>query len=443
MSARRESAPALASGAADQPAAAQLGKPVPEANGDLVYTSDTQPGIRRRRSGSGYCYISVNGQPIRDEEILARIRKLAIPPAYRNVWICARRNGHLQATGYDARGRKQYRYHPRWREVRDQDKFKRMLQFGRALPRMHRRIAADLKLPGMSRDKVLATIVRLLETTLIRVGNEQYARDNHSYGLTTLRNRHVAVRGDVIRFEFRGKHGIRHHITVEDPRAAAVVRRCKELPEQELFEYIDSDGSRRNVSSSDVNAYLHEITGEPYTAKDFRTWYATMSALAELNGRNFTTAREAKSYVKDMLSSVSARLGNTPAMCRKCYVHPAVIDAFLAGELRDGTNLRRNQREQLLQLLRRISAPSSTVQLRWVAPGRRARGNGATRAVAARARTGSAGATTARGRDADARNAVAKGRSTGARGHDDTSRNPPRRKRLQRASGDAARQRNR
>jgi DNA topoisomerase I len=424
MRARRETALALASNAADQPAAAQLGKPVPEANGDLVYTSDMQPGIRRRRSGAGYSYVAADGRPIRDEETLVRIRKLAIPPAYRDVWICARRNGHLQATGYDARGRKQYRYHPRWREVRDQDKFKRMVQFGRALPRIHRRIAADLKLPGMSRDKVLATIVRLLETTLIRVGNEQYVRENHSYGLTTLRNRHVDVRGDLIRFEFRGKHGIRHHITVEDPRAAAVVRRCKELPEQELFEYVDSDGTRRNVSSSDVNIYLHEITGEPYTAKDFRTWYATMSALAELNGRNFTTAREAKSCVKDMLSSVSGRLGNTPAMCRKCYVHPAVIDAFLAGELRDGTSLRTNQREQLLQLLRRISAPSSTVQLHWVAPGRRARAKGTARAATARRRNDSARAATARGRD-------------------ETTRSPATRKRVQRASGHAARQRNR
>jgi len=349
-----------------------VGKPVPQANGELVYSSDAQSGIRRRRNGSGFRYVAPTGRVIKDEEILARIRKLAIPPAYRDVWICPRANGHLQATGYDARGRKQYRYHPRWREVRDEDKFKRMLQFGRALPRIHRRIAADLKQSGIPRTKVLATLVRLLEKTLMRVGNEQYARDNHSYGLTTLRNRHVAVHGDVIEFEFRGKHGIRHRITVEDPRAASVVRRCRDLPGQELFEYIDGDGVRRNVSSSDVNEYLQEIAGEPYTAKDFRTWYATISALADLSGRSFTTARDARQHVKDVLCAVSSRLGNTPTMCRKCYVHPAVIDAFLAGELRGGASLRSDQRAQLLQLLRRISAPSSTVPLEWAAPGRRA-----------------------------------------------------------------------
>lgn len=343
---------------------------MPAANGELVYTSDRQPGIRRRRSGSGFAYLDLRGRAVRDDAILARIRKLAIPPAYRDVWICSRANGHLQATGYDARGRKQYRYHPLWRQVRDEDKFRRMLQFGRALPRIHRRISADLKLPGMPREKVLATIVRLLETTLIRVGNEQYARDNRSYGLTTLRNHHVAVRGDAIAFEFRGKHGIRHRVTVEDPRAAAVVRRCLDLPEQDLFEYVDDDGTRRDVTSSDVNAYLQEITGEPYTAKDFRTWYATITALAALSGRPFTTAREAKACVKDMLEKVSERLGNTPTMCRKCYVHPGVIEAFLAGELRAQDAVKTNQRVRLLQLLRRIDTPPSEVPLRWTAPAR-------------------------------------------------------------------------
>lgn len=372
VTARRDDAAAAAGHAGAAPAVVPVGKPVPEANGELVYSSDAQPGIRRRRSGSGFSYVGPTGRPVRDEETLARIRKLAIPPAYRDVWICAKAHGHLQATGYDARGRKQYRYHARWRQVRDEDKFRRMLAFGRALPRIHRRIAADLKLPGMPRGKVLAAVLRLLETTLIRVGNEQYARDNHSYGLTTLRNRHVAVKGDVIQFEFRGKHGIRHKVAIEDPRAAAVVRRCRELPGQELFEYIDGEGERRDVTSSDVNAYLQEITGAPYTAKDFRTWYATISALAELSGRDFATAREAKSHVQAMLCAVSARLGNTPAMCRKCYVHPAVIDAFLAGELTRRSSLRANQRAQLLQLLRRISASSSAVPLRWKAQARRA-----------------------------------------------------------------------
>jgi len=369
----RSTATASRGGASDLPASAQLDRLVPAANGELVYTSDVQPGIRRQRCGAGYVYRAPSGRAVKDEATLARIRKLAIPPAYRDVWICAKANGHLQATGHDARGRKQYRYHARWRQVRDEDKFRRMLDFGRALPRIHRRIAQDLKLPGMPRPKVLATVVRLLETTLIRVGNEQYARENHSYGLTTLRNRHVAVHGDVIEFEFRGKHGIRHRITVADPRAAAVVRRCRELPGQDLFEYVDENGARRDVSSGDVNDYVREATGQPFTAKDFRTWYATISALAQLNGREFRTAREAKAQVKDMLCAVAARLGNTPTMCRKCYVHPAVIDAFLAGELRNGNALRRNQRAQLLQLLRRISAPPSTISLSWAPASRRTR----------------------------------------------------------------------
>lgn len=349
------------------PARLPLNKPVPEANGELVYSSDLQPGIRRRRRGGGFTYVGPDGRVVKDEDTLARVRKLAIPPAYRDVWICVKANGHLQATGIDARGRKQYRYHPRWRAVRDEDKFQRMLAFGRALPRIHKRINADLRLSGMPRERVLATVVRLLETTLIRIGNVEYAKANRSYGLTTLRNRHVAVRGSVIEFEFRGKHGIAHRITVADPRAAAVVRRCRDLPGQELFEYVDENGVRRDLTSGDVNAYLKEISGEPYTAKDFRTWYATMTALARLNGREFRTAREAKEIVKDMLNAVSERLGNTPAMCRKCYVHPAVVDAFMAGELRNGNSLRVNQRAQLLHLLRRISEPSSNVRLDWSA----------------------------------------------------------------------------
>ncbi len=376
MRASRDVGPRVRDADSALPPVAQLNKPVAAANGELVYSSDVQSGIRRRPSGSGFSYIGTDGRAVRDETTLARIRKLAIPPAYRDVWICTKANGHLQATGYDARGRKQYRYHPRWREVRDADKFRRMLEFGRALPRIHRRIAADLRLPGVPRDKVLATVVRLLETTLIRVGNDQYARENHSYGLTTLRNRHVAVHGDVIEFEFRGKHGIRHRVTVADPRTAAVVRRCRELPGQELFEYIDEHGVRRDVSSSDVNDYLKTITGEPYTAKDFRTWYATIEALAQLTGRDFRTAREAKQRVKDMLCAVSARLGNTPTMCRKCYVHPGVIDAFLAGELRDASGVRVNQRARLLQLLRRISVPATAVPLKWGAAPRRARSRG-------------------------------------------------------------------
>jgi DNA topoisomerase I len=324
---------------------------------ELRYSSDIEPGIRRKRAGSGFYYVLPNGKRMTDARTLERIRKLAIPPAYQNVWICLDPEGHLQATGIDARGRKQYRYHPRWREVRDAHKFERMLEFGKALPRIHRRIAHDLKLQGMQRERVLATIVRLLETTLIRVGNAEYARTNHSYGLTTLRNRHVKLRGDVVRFQFRGKHGIRHEVEVEDPRAARVVRRCLELPGQELFEFVDSAGVVHDIGSSDVNDYLREISGASFTAKDFRTWHATSVALEALLGKQFSTAREAKQTLKSVLESISGRLGNTPSMCRKCYINPVVIDAFLAGELRD-KKLRGggDERVRLLQLLSRTPA---------------------------------------------------------------------------------------
>jgi DNA topoisomerase-1 len=321
---------------------------------DLRYSADSEPGIRRRRAGKGWVYVDADGARVTDEATLARIRKLAIPPAYRDVWICRHVDGHLQATGIDARGRKQYRYHPLWRSVRDAHKFQRMLDFGRALPRMHRRIARDLKLPGMKREKVLATIVRLLESTLIRVGNTEYARENRSYGLTTLRNRHVHVNGDRVRFSFRGKHGIRHEVEVQDPRAARVVRRCMDLPGQDLFEYIDDDGQPHDIGSTDVNAYLKEISGENFTAKDFRTWYATSAALEACAGVEFRTAREAKEQLKRVLEALARKLGNTPAMCRKCYVNPVVIDAFLAGELRNN-HLRggHNERARLLRMLMR------------------------------------------------------------------------------------------
>jgi DNA topoisomerase-1 len=320
---------------------------------DLCYSSDAQPGIRRRKAGSGFYYVLPNGRRVTDAATLARIRKLAVPPAYRDVWICMEAAGHLQATGIDARGRKQYRYHPRWRMVRDAHKFERMLAFGRALPRIRRRLAHDLKLPGMPRERVLAAVVRLLERTLIRVGNEEYARANRSYGLTTLRNRHVAVNGSVVRFTFRGKHGIRHAIEVEAPRAAKVIRRCLELPGQDLFEYIDATGAVRDVGSSDVNAYLKDITGEDFTAKDFRTWFATSAALQSLVGRPFGTAKEARATLKAVLETIAKRLGNTPTMCRKCYINPIVVDAFLAGDLRERPVSGAGARVQLLQLLAR------------------------------------------------------------------------------------------
>jgi DNA topoisomerase-1 len=321
---------------------------------DLRYSSDAEPGITRRRAGSGFFYVMPNGRRVNDSATLERIRKLAVPPAYTKVWICLDPQGHLQATGLDARGRKQYRYHAKWREVRDTHKFERMMEFGKTLPRIHRRVARDLKLAGMPREKVLATLVRLLESTLIRVGNIEYARTNHSYGLTTLRNHHVKLRGNVVRFRFRGKHGIQHEVEVEDPRAAKVVRGCLDLPGQELFEYLDEDGEVRDVGSSDVNEYLREVSGESFTAKDFRTWHATSEALEALAGQPFSNAREAKEKLKQVLQTVANRLGNTPTMCRKCYINPVVVDAFLAGELRQNA-LRSgaNQRVRLLQLLSR------------------------------------------------------------------------------------------
>lgn len=321
---------------------------------DLRFSTDEEAGFARRRAGAGFYYVGPNGRRVSDDATLTRLRKLAIPPAYRDVWICRDARGHLQATGIDARGRKQYRYHERWRSVRDSHKFERMMDFGRALPRIRRRVARDLKLPGMPREKVLGMIVRLLERTLIRVGNVEYARTNKSYGLTTMRNHHVDLKGSVVSFSFRGKHGIKHQVEVNDPRVAKIMRRCLELPGQELFEYIDEDGTVRDVGSSDVNEYLQEIAGEAFTAKDFRTWYATAAALESLAGQAFTTASESKETLKLLLQDLARRLGNTPAMCRKCYVNPAVIDAFLAGELRS-TILRDggNGRLRLLRLLTR------------------------------------------------------------------------------------------
>src|SRR5688572_17261993 len=337
---------------AQRPAPAARAADAIERSDALRYSNDSEPGIRRRRAGSGFYYILPDGRRVKDEATLARIRKLAVPPAYRDVWICRDPDGHLQATGIDARGRKQYRYHERWRSVRDADKFERMAAFGRALPRIHRRISRDLKLPGIPREKVLATIVRLLERTLIRVGNDEYARTNNSYGLTTLLTRHVKLTGDHVRFSFRGKHGIRHEVELEAPRCVKVLRKCLELPGQELFGYVDANGEVRDVSSTDVNSYLKEIAGDEFTAKDFRTWYGTSAALESLAGIPFGTARESKAKLKDTLQVVAARLGNTPAMCRKCYINPVVIDAFLAGELR-GVTLRGGggERIRLLRLL--------------------------------------------------------------------------------------------
>jgi DNA topoisomerase-1 len=321
--------------ACTQPAVNVVVDPVASAKvAGLRYTPDDRPGIRRIRCGKGFRYLDPDGRPVRDAETLGRIRSLAIPPAWTGVWICPHSNGHLQATGRDARGRKQYRYHPRWRAVRDETKYDRLIAFGLALPRIRARVEADLSRPGLPRPKVLATVVRLLETTLIRVGNEEYARENGSFGLTTLRNRHVQVNGTTVQFAFRGKSGVRHRIDVNDRRLARVVRRCRDLPGQLLFQYQDEDGTLRGVDSEDVNEYLREVAGEEFTAKDFRTWGGTVLATPALLAFEAAGSEaQARRNVAAAIEAVAHRLGNTAAVCRKCYVHPAVIDAYLDGSL--------------------------------------------------------------------------------------------------------------
>lgn len=300
----------------------------------LRYVTDASPGIWRKRVGKNFRYIGPDGKPISDPTELQRIKSLGIPPAWTNVWICTKPNGHIQATGRDAKGRKQYRYHPRWREVRDETKYDRMIVFAENLPGLRKRIAHDLSLSGLPREKLLATLVRLLDTTLIRVGNEEYARENNSYGLTTMRNEHVDVSGAKVEFHFRGKSGKEHVIDVKDRQLAKIVRRCQELPGHELFEYIDEKGELRRVESSDVNDYLQEVTGQSFTAKDFRTWGGTVvvtRSLQEIGG--FDTQTQAKKNVVQAIKEAAQDLGNTPAICRKCYVHPAITDAYMNGSL--------------------------------------------------------------------------------------------------------------
>ncbi|HYG61241.1 MAG TPA: DNA topoisomerase IB [Thermoanaerobaculia bacterium] len=300
----------------------------------LRYVTDDRPGIRRRKAGKSFTYIAPDGKTVRDPQELQRIKSLAIPPAWTDVWICPVRNGHLQATGRDARGRKQYRYHPEWRSVRDETKFGRMIAFGDALPKIRERLEADLSLRGLPREKVLATVVKLLETTLIRIGNKEYVRQNNSFGLTTLRDGHVDIEGSKLRFEFRGKSGQEHSVEVQDRRLARVVQRCRDLPGQTLFQYLDEQGERQKISSEDVNAYLREITGEDFTAKDFRTWGGTVLALAallEIGGCE--SQKEANKAVVETVKRVASELGNRPATCRKFYIHPVVIDSFVEGKL--------------------------------------------------------------------------------------------------------------
>jgi len=320
-----------------KPAAAP---PPPEesaASAGLRYVTDAAPGIRRKRAGSGFTYSGADGSRITDEKTLQRIRKLAIPPAYTDVWICPSPNGHLQATGRDARGRKQYRYHPRWREVRDETKFGRMVAFSEVLPRLRARVEADLGRAGLPREKVLATVVRLLECTNIRVGNDEYARANGSYGLTTLKDKHVEVSGGSLRFSFTGKSGKTHQVELSDRRLARIVQRCRDVPGEELFQYLDDDGARQTIGSGDVNDYLREISGQEFTAKDFRTWAGTMLAVRALRELGpMDTEREAKSAIVRAVDQVAEQLNNTRAVCRKYYIHPTVLETYLAGTMVSG-----------------------------------------------------------------------------------------------------------
>jgi DNA topoisomerase-1 len=294
----------------------------------LRYVSDGKPGLKRVRHGAGFRYLGTDGAPTRDLITLRRIRKLAIPPAWTDVWICPLPHGHIQAVGRDARGRKQYRYHRRWRDVRDQTKYARLIEFGKTLPKIRERVEQDLSRPGLPREKVLAAVVRLLESTLIRVGNEEYARQNRSYGLTTLRSQHVTVEGARLRFEFRGKGGKHHTVGITDGRLARVVRRCQELPGHELFQYLDDEEQRQSIDSADVNAYLREIGGDDFTAKDFRTWGGTVLAAFALAARAASEeSGNLKRQLAGAISEVARRLGNTVAICRKCYIHPDVIAA--------------------------------------------------------------------------------------------------------------------
>ncbi len=300
----------------------------------LVYVSDEAPGITRKKNGKGWRYVGPNGKTVADYWDKKRIDKIGIPPAYIDVWICPRDDGHIQATGRDAKGRKQYRYHPKWSEMRDSAKYERMMEFGRLLPALRARVATDMRRPGFPREKVLATVVNLLEMTLIRVGNEDYAKENKSFGLTTLRNRHLEVDGSTLRFDFKGKSGKTWNLNVKDRRVARVVKAIHDLPGQHLFQYIDDEGHRQPVDSADVNTYLREITGEDVTAKDFRTWAGTVlasMALAEFEQVDSQAAM--KKNVKAAIDKVASRLGNTPTICRKCYVHPHVLDAYLDGRL--------------------------------------------------------------------------------------------------------------
>lgn len=300
----------------------------------LIYVSDEGPGIRRAGSPKTPQYLHASNRKVKDAVTLGRIKRLAIPPAWTEVWICRESNGHLQATGRDARGRKQYRYHPHWRQTRDETKYTRLLAFARVLPRVRQRLTHDMNLRGFPREKVLATVITILETGLIRVGNDEYARTNNSFGLTTLQDRHVDVQGATIRFQFRGKSGKHHRIDIDNRRLARIVAHCQAIPGQELFQYYDKSGKVRDITSTDVNEYLQEITQNDFTAKDFRTWGGTvLAAMALQQFEKAATQAQARKNLLRAIEAVAQRLGNTPAICRKCYIHPAIIDSYLEGTL--------------------------------------------------------------------------------------------------------------
>ena len=330
-------------------------------NAGLHYVTDRRPGIvRARKRGGAFDYFDPRGRRIRETKSLARIKRLAIPPAWRDVWISPDACGHLQATGRDARSRKQYRYHPDWRKIRDETKYDRVLGFGRALQKIRRRVARDLARRGLPREKVLATIVRLLETTLIRVGNEEYARDNKSYGLTTLQDRHAEIRSDKIIFRFRGKSGKQHVFDIRNRKLASIVKRCRDLPGYELFQYIDESGAPVDITSSDVNDYLREISGADFTAKDFRTWAGTVLAARALQEfEKFTSQTEAKRNLLQAVEAVARMLGNTPAICRRCYVHPVVLESYLDGTLVD--QLKRQAEEKLVTGVKKLPPDEAAV----------------------------------------------------------------------------------
>lgn len=316
----------------------------------LRYVNDEAPGIRRKLVGKHFRFSGIDGKPIADRAEIDRIRKLAIPPAYTDVWISPAVNGHIQATGRDARGRKQYCYHKRWREVRNENKFARTVAFAKALPQIRKRVGKDLKLPGLPKAKILATVVQLLESTRIRIGNESYAKANGSFGLTTLRNRHVEVDGANVTFNFRGKSGIRHAIDLRDRPLARIIRACQDIPGQNLFQYVGAEGGTESIDSADVNAYIREIAGEEFSAKDFRTWVGTVSCAQELAKISGQPNGDPKKCVTDAIVQVAKHLGNTPSVCRICYIHPAIIDDFLT----NGALTKPNEKAVLRTLERRI-----------------------------------------------------------------------------------------